>query len=323
MTADAPQATVLITTKDRRDQLRDALASVLAQEGATIEVLVLDDGSQDGSAEMVRQAHPAARVHREERSLGVVAARNLGHRLARGAVVFTLDDDAVFRSPGTVAQTLEDLAGPRIGAVAIPHVDVTAGGAFVRRSVPDRRGIWICPTFSAGACAIRRDVFAELGGYQPDFGRQGEEADFALRMIDAGWWCRLGRAEPIHHHEDTGGSARHDYGRRNEILHLWRNLPAPLLMPYLIIYMVRGLLYGLRIGELPAMLRGIGRGFAAIATSRFRRSPVSWRAVVVDRRLRDAQALPLEELGAPTATHARRAALTAPRRWLRRDGGAA
>ena len=70
-----PASTVVITTKNRKDELRTALQSTLRQTVA-VEILVFDDGSTDGTSQMVAAEFPQARLHRVEQSLGIIEARN-------------------------------------------------------------------------------------------------------------------------------------------------------------------------------------------------------------------------------------------------------
>jgi len=60
--AAPPEATVVITTKNRKEELRDALSSVLRQLGVRLEVIVIDDGSTDGTTEMLRSEFPSIRI---------------------------------------------------------------------------------------------------------------------------------------------------------------------------------------------------------------------------------------------------------------------
>src|SRR5947209_653877 len=115
-------ATVLITTKDRKHVLARAIESVLSQS-VPVDLLVVDDGSSDGTAEMVRERFPKARLIRNEQPLGIIAARNAAAQEIRTDIVFTLDDDAAFSDPRVVAGVLEDMRQERVGAVAIPLVD--------------------------------------------------------------------------------------------------------------------------------------------------------------------------------------------------------
>src|SRR5690349_16819415 len=115
-----PEATIIITTKNRRDELRSALKSVF-QQTAVIEVVVMDDGSTDGTREMVSAEFPLARVERSEKSRGYIVQRNLAAHVASAAILVSIDDDAAFSSPHVVEQTLNEFDDPRVGAVAIPY----------------------------------------------------------------------------------------------------------------------------------------------------------------------------------------------------------
>ena len=78
MSEPPPQATVVIVTKNRKDDLRRALASTFRQAGVTFDVLVFDDASTDGTPDMVRTEFPQARLHVAEVSTGHIVHRNRG-----------------------------------------------------------------------------------------------------------------------------------------------------------------------------------------------------------------------------------------------------
>ena len=89
-----PSVTVVIPTRDRAEILQRTLGGALAQEGVDHDVIVVDDGSRDGTAARVEGlGDPRVRVLRHEESRGVAAARNAGIREARGEWLAFLDDD--------------------------------------------------------------------------------------------------------------------------------------------------------------------------------------------------------------------------------------
>jgi glycosyltransferase involved in cell wall biosynthesis len=108
---ERPTVTVVIPTRDRWQLLSTAaLQAALLQEGVDREVIVVDDGSTDGTAEGLRSlADPRLRVIRHERPRGVAQARNAGIAAARGEWVSFLDDDDVW-SPRKLRAQLDAAA---------------------------------------------------------------------------------------------------------------------------------------------------------------------------------------------------------------------
>lgn len=291
-------ATIVISTKNRRESLVATIESALAQT-ITTEVMVLDDGSSDGTAEMVRQRFPQVRLVRSEHSLGYIAQRNRGAELARGPVLFSIDDDAFFPSPFTVEQTLRDLEHPRVGAVAMPFVNVNTGPEVLQRA-PQDAGVFVTDSFVGTAYAVRRDLFLGLGGFREDFFHQGEERDLCIRMLSRGRVVRLGRADPIHHLESPlrSWTRMAVFGRRNDVLYAWYNVPTVVLPAHLAGTTLLGLRLALRTGQVGAMPWGLLRGYAASSLRMLHRDPVSLRVYLLARRLRRSHGLALQVIEA-------------------------
>ena len=95
MTGAGPSVSVIIPAYNAADTLAETLASVVAQTWPNVEVLVVDDGSTDATAdivEMIAEQHHQVRLIRQTNA-GVAAARNAGLREARGDLVAPLDAD--------------------------------------------------------------------------------------------------------------------------------------------------------------------------------------------------------------------------------------
>jgi GT2 family glycosyltransferase len=273
------QATVVIVTKDRRADVLRAVGSAVAQR-PPVEVLVLDDGSTDGTAEAVRNAYPQARVVRFDESKGYIVRRNEGASLASAPILVSIDDDAELPSGGIVAATVAEFAEPRVGAVAIPYVDLP--DETVLQRAPAEDGVHLAHRFRGTAYAVRRDVFVELGGFRTTLFHQAEEADFCLRLLEAGYVVRLGRAAPIRHH----GSPTRDLERtwfyecRNAILFAWHNVPMPDLLMRLLKTTLHMLWLGRGVRRTGLFARGLVSGIGAALSDRSGRQPVRrdiWR----------------------------------------------
>jgi glycosyltransferase involved in cell wall biosynthesis len=289
-------ATLVITTRNRKLSLRDALASAI-QQTARLEILVVDDGSDDGTSELVQAEFPTVRLQRFEQSAGLIQRRNDAAQLARAPVIVSIDDDAAFTSPTTIQHTLGEFDDARIGAVAVPFVDIRRDPQ-VRQRAPGP-GVFVAAAFVGTAHAIRRELFLQLGGYRTALVHQGEESDYCIRMLDAGYVVRLGAADPIHHFESPRRDfSRMDYyGRRNDILFAWHNVPPAALLPHLAATTCNGLRHAFARGRPWHMLRGTMAGYAAMLTAqRTSRRPVSRETYRLFRELKTRGPLQLSQI---------------------------
>lgn len=303
MTSSTLTATVVISTKNRRDSLVRSIESALSQT-VTPEVVVIDDGSTDGTSEMVRRDFPSVRLERASRSHGYIAQRNRGATLARGSIIFSIDDDAHYVSARTIEQTLEEFDHSRVGAVAMPYINVNDGPQVLQRA-PTGGVIFVTDAFVGTAYAIRRDLFLALGGFRADYFHQGEERDLCIRMLARGYVVRLGGADPLHHVESPVRSLHRMavYGRRNDVLFAWYNVPGVALPIHLFGTSLLGLRHGVRSGQVGRTVLGLARGIGAGVRRTSARHPVPWSVYKLSRQLRRARCTPLTaiEMELPSA----------------------
>ena len=243
---------------------------------------------------MVRAEFPSATLIRHEVSHGYIGRRNEGAAAARAPIVFSIDDDAEFTSPATIAQTLREFDHDRIGAVAIPYIEPRKGNRLLQQA-PDANGHWVSDTFIGTSHALRRDVFLRLGGYRPELVHQGEERDYCLRMLSAGFVVRLGRADAIHHYESPKRDfSRMDYySRRNDILFAWHLAPASSLPLHLAGTTINAVRSSWQAGRAWHMARGTLDGYRAAFRAASVRAPVSPAVYRLHRRLKTRGPAPL------------------------------
>jgi len=287
--------TVVVTSKDRADDLRTCLHSVRRQVPAP-EIIVIDDASTDGTAAMVRHEFPEVILVTHDRPQGYIWGRNEAARLATGSVIVSLDDDAVFSSAETVRRSLDGFSDDRIAAVAIPYLDVNRD-TVIRQCAPDPDDVYVVASFIGTAHAIRKDVFLHLEGYREHLLHQGEESDLCLRLLAAGYVVRLGTGSPIHHFESPKRdlSRMDHYGPRNAILFVWQNVPFPLVIANLSATTVRVLAWTLSPSRFATRLAGVLSGFGQF--TRQDRRPVSRGVFALWRRLLAAASpLPLRDV---------------------------
>jgi len=186
----APVVSVIVLSLDRREEVREALGSITAQDYKAIEIIVFDNGSTDGSPEMVKREFPQATLIKAKENIGACAGRNRALETAKGKYVFQMDNDATLSPADAIGSMVrrfeeeEDLGiifarieDPRTGKPYRPGY----GSAFV----DDEFYTW---RFHGCAAMIRREAIARAGYYLPEeFFRAGEENDLAVRVLDAGY----------------------------------------------------------------------------------------------------------------------------------------
>ncbi|MGQ0620475.1 MAG: glycosyltransferase family 2 protein [Panacagrimonas sp.] len=183
MNATPPLVTVIIATLNRAQLVPEAIKSVQAQTMSDFEIIVVDDGSSDGTSDVVRAiGDPRIRVLRHESRRGLSAGRNTGLREARGTWVGFLDDDDRWH-PDKLERQLavsEDCVGVVCGywlpykrkrlVVDVGHIGLN----HLRKGNP----------FSSSGIVARTDVAKKLG-FDETLVR-AEDWEFLVRLIAQG-----------------------------------------------------------------------------------------------------------------------------------------
>jgi len=278
---------VVLTTGQRPDELRRALESLLAQEGAGLDVVVVGNGWQpEGLPEGVRGLALA-----EDR--GIPAGRNAGVPETDGELVFFLDDDASLSDPDALARLAARFeSDPQLGLLQL-RVDARDGGRPARDWLPrlrvgDRTRSSELTAVWEGAVVIRRPLFERIGGWPEEFRYVHEGIDLAWRVMDAGYRVEYAGDIAVLHPEPAPVPARHAYslyyGQRNKVWIARRNLPLLLGIPYGGIFALRALARSRSVDDVRAVLRGVRDGIREPCGTRNRVSARTlWRMVRAGR----------------------------------------
>jgi cellulose synthase/poly-beta-1,6-N-acetylglucosamine synthase-like glycosyltransferase len=206
---EARFASVIIPTFNGAARIPKCLDALLKQVDPRIaEILVVDDGSTDGTGELVRRC-PGVRLLRQANA-GPASARNRGASEATGEVILFTDDDCV-PAPEWLDAMLGPFTNPSVvgtkGIYRTRQRSVVA--RFVQIEYEDRyrlmrkfRDIDFVDTYSA---AFRRERFLELGGYDTSFPVAcAEDIELSYRMSERGWKMKFApKAVVFHTHPDT------------------------------------------------------------------------------------------------------------------------
>jgi glycosyltransferase involved in cell wall biosynthesis len=173
-----PLVSVIMAAYNAEDYLHEALESVFAQHWQPFEVILVDDGSVDRTAEIAKSFAAVHYVNQE--SAGAAAARNTAAALAKGSFVANFDADDLLPPTRLTVQANHLIEHPDVGCVLGRQEWINAPSSFPRDTVyGDVDGI---PLSSA---MFRREVLAALGGYDTAFA-VGEDTDVLIRMRERG-----------------------------------------------------------------------------------------------------------------------------------------
>jgi glycosyltransferase involved in cell wall biosynthesis len=183
LTQTAPAVSVVIPAYDRAGSIGRALDSVLAQSFRDFEVIVVDDGSRDGTPELCEARGDArVRVLRHKSNRGAAAARNTGVRAARGRWCAFLDSDDTWFSDKLERQ-IEFLSSARARACCSGYrlVDEQGNARDYLPQRPERKRLFLGCDLSPGTTLVaERAVFDEVGPYDESLPRY-EDWDWLLR----------------------------------------------------------------------------------------------------------------------------------------------
>lgn len=231
-------AAIVIVTWNRRDLLATCLPAALSQTYSPCEVIVVDNGSSDGTAQWLAATYPQVRLLRNERNTGFCAGNNQAFAATSAPYLALLNNDAA-PEPTWLAEMIAPMAtGARVGMCAPrilrwdDHTVVDSLGLAVDRSGTaweegsGRRDDTAQPKqprevfgASGAACLYRRAMLDDVGGLDEDFFAYLEDADLAWRARLAGWRCLYTPAAIVYHrHSATSGE-----GSPFKSFHLGRN----------------------------------------------------------------------------------------------------
>jgi GT2 family glycosyltransferase len=282
---------VIIPNWNGKKFLAGCLDSLKAQTYKNHEVVLVDNGSVDGSVELVESSYPDVRLIRYPVNTGFSVAVNRGIKEARGKLIALLNNDTVV-DPAWISEMVQGIKrSPELGSVAckmLAYDDRSlldgAGDGYRRGGLPGRIGhrekdigqfnseryVFGC---CGGAALYRRELFDKIGFFDEDYFAYLEDIDLGLRAQSAGYKCLyLPRAIVYHLGCGTTGSGYSPLvvtlSARNNINTIVKNIPLLLLIKflpqiiywqafYLAVVVVRG-------GQLWPWLKGVASAIAML-----------------------------------------------------------
>lgn len=181
---------IIICTYNGAERIEECLEAVTRQNDPNYEVIVIDDGSRDGVAEVVKRFEKVRLI--QQANQGLSAARNKGAECAEGSLLAYTDDDARPDADWLfwLRKGFEESVTGMVGGVAIaPHYEqeeqrriANAPGQATAVLISDTEAEHL----PGCNMAVRKSVWKEVKGFNPLFRIAGDDVDFCWRVIDAG-----------------------------------------------------------------------------------------------------------------------------------------
>jgi glycosyltransferase involved in cell wall biosynthesis len=191
-----PDVSVLIPVYNGAATVARSVESVLAQDHPDFEVVVVDDGSTDGTDRVLERFEAPVRVLRNEKNSGIAYTYNRALRESRGAIVIMLASDCAVVGPDYLRRVLRHFEAPDVGAVAGKAVMTGFASApmperiFTRLNILDVNdpdtGVHQVNFVEVRCDAFRREVLEAVGGLNEDLFRSNEDQDLSIRIARRG-----------------------------------------------------------------------------------------------------------------------------------------
>jgi GT2 family glycosyltransferase len=253
----SPEISVVVLNWNGREYLRACLESLVRQRNADFEVIVVDNGSNDGSVEMVRsefvpRAGLSVSIVANQVNRGFCGGNNQGFAAARGRFVAILNNDAEVEPDFLAAMRRAFDVAPDIGMAAakvLVHEDPRRIDKVGHLIYPDgqNRGrgtgeidhgqysrMEECLWPDGCAAMYRKAMLDRVGGFDEDLFIFGDDAELGLRGRIAGWRCLYVPDAVVYHHRggavNTGSTGRIFLIERNRVLLAVKLFPWSLLL---------------------------------------------------------------------------------------------
>jgi len=244
---------VVIVNWNGKHLLGECLDSLCAQHVDRVEIILVDNGSQDGSAEYVRERYPDVRVVSLPKNLGFAGGNNAGIRVASGKYIALLNNDTK-ADPEWIPSLLREAESshPNVGMWASKIL------SYEKPDIIDNVGLLMYPdglgrgkgrlekdggqydqageSFFPSGCAglYRRVMLDEVGLFDEEFFAYADDVDLGLRARLAGWQCIYVPSAKVYHKYSASSSAHSPFKaflvERNRIWVLLKYYPMEMIL---------------------------------------------------------------------------------------------
>ena len=212
------KVSIVIPSWNRKNELGKCLSSIGKLNYPSIEITVVDNGSSDGTREMLQNEYRDIKLISNENNLGVSYARNQGIVVSSGDYIWCLDSDTEIISPNTLSHMLDILetypgdsavGGELIVEDNIEKIKILKPLCFGRGIVTflrkDECHMVECKFLTGANYLVRTKLLLEVGGFDPRYFVVGEDTDLCIRMHKLGCRHIIDKNTVVVHHVSKTG----------------------------------------------------------------------------------------------------------------------
>lgn len=229
-----PLVSIVTICWNRKEEILESLKGIYQIQYNPLEVIVVDNGSTDGTAEAIKANYPNIRLFSIPENVGI-KAYNEGFQKARGEYIVILDDDSFPHTEAVKRMVDKFQQDPKLGVVAF---DVRNYYQYdeVKTSenqVPEKNTAAISNhylmAFNGAGAGVRRNILEEAGYYPEEFFLYWNEQDTAFRILDLGYKIEFFSDVVAYHKYSPKNRLSWRapyYYTRNAFWLIWKNYPA-------------------------------------------------------------------------------------------------
>lgn len=276
MPSNKPLISIIILNWNGKKYLKDCFDSLESQTYPNFEIILVDNGSEDGSVKFVRENFPQIKIIGNKKNLGFAKGNNIGIKLAKGKYIFVLNNDTKVEKnclENLVEAAEKDdkigMCAPKILSFGNPQIIDSVGLNIYFDGMSRGRGRMEIDDgkynkieeilFPSGCAALyRKTMIDEIGLFDENFFAYCEDTDLGLRGRLAGWKAILVPSATVYHHYSGSTEKYSDFKaflvERNHFWVALKNFPLSLLflVPFYTLLRYFFTIYGILIKQGPA-----------------------------------------------------------------------
>ena len=291
-----PLVSVITLNWNRKEDLSRTLSLIHKQTYEPKEILMVDNGSTDGSVELIQQSFPKVKIITLPENRGV-QGYNEGISSASGNILLLIDNDMDLLQEDSLEKIVNKFeSNPKLGVVALQVRECSSNELspnnpkYWDEKGNDSEG-YLCSTFDGGGVAFRKEVLAQTGPYLPQFFVYHSEVDLSTRIWDAGYEIRYYPEIAVCHRESqvARNLARQTmYTARNYLWYVWIYYPRNMIAVETFDFLQRSFIQNLRMHKpIGSWFRGVVAAIWSWNNVKHLRKPVRRETLEWMQLLRD------------------------------------